>query len=140
MKARLILLAAAALCAPALAQTDYSLVPRKFPTFPVPTFKPALPDQPLALDLAPSGAGYSPDNGYTWFDACDKDLVDDDGQVRVRCARMGIKADGVEIGSRAFNGAPEADVYLIVGRKRVARITADSVQFFVPIRAPGFTN
>lgn len=79
--------------------------------FPVPTFQPREPGKTLALDLHPSpGAVESPNNGFTWFDACDADVMHDN-TAPVRCARVAMRSDGAVFGSVTFNGAVPLPLY-----------------------------
>lgn len=94
--------------------------------FPVPSFRPIEPGKVIGVDAFPSaGAVEHPDNGFAWFDACDADIMNNNNPVV--CARMGIKGDRVEFGSRNFNGAPSKDVYIIVDRTVVARFAKDGL-------------
>lgn len=71
--------------------------------FPVPTFQPREPGKTIALDLHPTvGAVESPNNGFTWFDACDADIMHDNA-APTRCGRLAVRSDGVVVGAVTFN-------------------------------------
>ena len=59
------------------AQHEFTLVPRNYPGlgYPVPVFRPATANVPLALDIQPNGTGLNANNGYCWLDACDGDTT-----------------------------------------------------------------
>lgn len=85
-----------------------SLSTRLVPTaLPVPTFRPTTEHQNMALDIIPNGAPAREfgNNGYTWFDACDTDILTH--AMPVGCARVGIRGDRAEFGYRSFDGGPE---------------------------------
>lgn len=95
----------------------------------------------MAFDIMPSaGAIPHPANGFAWFDACDANLQDAYGNVAVGCARLIIKPDCVEVGHIAYDGAPMKPVYIISNGQRVAKFTPTGVEFFVPVKAPSFTQ
>jgi hypothetical protein len=90
-----------------------SLSTRTAPQTPVPSFRPTKPNMPIGFDLIPSGPAPVEfgDNGFSWFDACDSDILAVDLKP-VTCARMGVRGDRIEIGSRAWFGAPNKPVYI----------------------------
>lgn len=97
--------------------------------FPVAVFRPTEPAKVMALDVMPSaGAVEHPDNGFAWVDACDVDVKDNDNAVG--CARMGVRSNAVEFGSRSFNGAAVKDVYIIRDRKIVAKFDAEGLTVY----------
>lgn len=80
--------------------------------FPVPTFRPSTANTVLALDLMPNGSpAQFLDNGYTWLDACDTDILSTTG-IPVTCARVGIRSDRVEFGARYFDGGTAKPVHI----------------------------
>ena len=106
--------------------------------FPVATIRPTTAGQVAAVDVMPSaGAVAHPDNGFAWFDACDTDILHAAGGVPVSCARLGIKPDRVEVGSRSFDGAPAKDVYIIRNNQVVGRFHAGGLEVFGTISATG---
>lgn len=117
----------------------FDLAPRTALTsFPVPAFRPTQPGQVIGIDAFPSaGAVANADNGYAWFDACDTDIMDATGSTPVACARMGIKPDRVEFGSRNFDGAPEKDIYIIRNRQVVAKFDAGGLTVYGTVKATG---
>lgn len=92
---------------------DVTLSTRTAPQTPVPSFRPIMPNRPIGMDLIPSGPDPVEfgDNGFAWFDACDADILLVDLEP-VACARLGIRGDRIEIGSRAWFGAPNKPVYI----------------------------
>lgn len=120
----------------------FSLAPRTGITaFPVPSFKPTSPGQVIGVDAFPSaGAAPHPDNGYSWFDACDADLQHANGNVAVTCARMGVKHDRVEFGSRNFDGGMPKDVYIIRDRQIIGKFDSTGLTVFGIVKAQGFAN
>lgn len=139
-----VLLLLANLSMPAWAQQVgqlFTFTTRTAIPFPVAVMRPTTPGQVAAIDVTPSaGASAHPDNGFAWFDACDADILFADGGVPVTCARLGIKPDGVEMGSRSFDGASAKPVYIIVNRQRVARFDADGLTVYGAVRAQKFAN
>ncbi len=94
----------------------FTLSTRAVPTtFPVPAFRPNTANTALAFDIFPNGSPAEVgNNGYAWFDACDKDLLLGTGTIAVSCARVGIRSDRVEFGSRSFEGGPVRKLALAV--------------------------
>ncbi len=130
---------------PAFAQIvmdRFSFGPRTALTeFPVASIRPSATGQIAALDVMPSaGASPHPDNGYAWFDACDADILHAYGDVPVTCARVGIKSDRVEFGSRNFDGGMPKDVYIIRDRQVIGRFHAGGLEVFGTVKAQAFTN
>jgi hypothetical protein len=121
---------------------DFELWARTYLTsFPVPSFRPTQPGKVIAVDAFPSqGAQANPDNGFAWFDACDADLMDAFGDVPVTCARMGIKPDRVEFGSRSFDGGVSKDIYIVRDRQVIARFDASGLTVFGEVKARSFAN
>jgi hypothetical protein len=104
---------------------------------PVASFRPLVDGQVMAVDAMPKGQAIEhPDNGYAWFDACDSDIMDNNQSVV--CARMGIKSDRVEFGSRNFNGAQAKDVYIVRDRQVIAKFTEGGLQVFGTVTANSF--
>lgn len=129
----------------AFAQTNdqaYSLMPRtELKAFPVPSFRPSTPGRVIGVDAFPSaGASAHPDNGYSWFDACDADIQHANGNVPVTCARMGIKPDRVEFGSRNFDGGAPKNIYIVRDRQVIAIFDEYGLTVFGTVRARGFQN
>lgn len=122
----------------------FELAPRTAITaFPVPSFRPTSPGQVIAVDAYPSaGAVANPDNGYAWFDACDKDLMNagNSNPVPVTCARMGVQTDRVEFGSRNFDGGAQKDVWIVRDRQVVAKFDAAGLTVFGTVKASGFVT
>lgn len=118
----------------------FELAPRSAITsFPVPSFRPSTPGKVIAVDAFPSaGAVANPDSGFAWFDACDADLMHANGNVPVTCARMGVKADRVEFGSRHFDGGTPKDIYIIKGTSVIARFGSDGLTVNGPVKASSF--
>ena len=95
----------------------FTLSTRAVPTsFPVPVFRPNTSNTAIAFDIMPNGNSVSEvgNNGYAWFDACDKDLLLGTGTMPVSCARVGIRSDRVEFGSRAFDSGPVRKVSIAI--------------------------
>jgi hypothetical protein len=110
-------------------------------TFPVAAIRPTGAAQVVALDVMPSaGAMPHADNGYAWFDACDADILSAAGNVPVTCARMGIKPDRVEFGSRNWDGGLQKDVYIVRDRQVIARFHAGGLEVFGTVKAQAFIN
>ena len=80
--------------------------------FPVPTFRPYKANAPLALDLHPAGPNpvESPGNGYTWFDACDNQLISQP-LTPVSCARLAMREVGAVVAGVNYNGDPAPNLY-----------------------------
>jgi hypothetical protein len=75
-------------------------------TWPAATFQPTLPGKLMTLDLMPSqGAKEFPGVGYTWFDACNADIMHANDKP-VQCARLSIRSEGMVLGAMSFNGGP----------------------------------
>jgi hypothetical protein len=127
---------------PSIAQSEaktWTLAARSLLPIPVPSFTPTADRQVIGVDAYPSpGAEPDPDNGYSWFDACDANLMHSKGDTPVTCARMGIKADRVEFGSREFDGGAQKDVYIIRGKEVLARFGADGLTVYGPVTAKEF--
>lgn len=81
-------------------------------TFPVPTFRPFKANSPLALDLHPAGPTpvESPGNGYTWFDACDNQLISQP-LTPISCARLAMRSVGAVVSAVSYNGDPAFNLY-----------------------------
>jgi hypothetical protein len=125
---------------PAFAQLvidRFSLSPRSAVTeFPVVSIRPTTAATVAALDVMPSGGALPhPDNGYAWMDACDADILHSNGSVPVTCARVGVKHDRVEFGSRNFDGGIPKDVYIIRDRQVLARFHSGGLDVYGKIRA-----
>lgn len=120
----------------------FELAPRTAVTsFPVPSFRPTTAGQVIGVDAYPSaGAVAHPDNGYSWFDACDKDLMAANGNVPVTCARMGVQTDRVEFGSRNFDGGAQKDVWIVRDRQVIAKFTSTGLTVFGTVTANGFVT
>lgn len=120
----------------------FSLTARSAITqFPVAVLRPTGQATIAALDIVPTaGAVPHPDNGFTWVDACDADVLHANGGTPVSCARMGIKPDRVEFGSRSFDGSTPRDVYIIRDRQVVARFHQGGLDVYGTIRARNFVN
>jgi hypothetical protein len=59
----------------------------------------------------------------------------------VTCARMGVKLDRVEFGSRNWDGGMPKDIYIIRGTQVIARFHAGGLDVYGVVRATGgFTN
>lgn len=129
---------------PAFAQNftnHFSFTARSALPFPVATIRPVAGASVAALDVTPSaGAVPDLDNGYAWVDACDADILNANGNVPVTCARMGVKADRVEFGSRTFDGGAYKDVYIVRGRDVIARFHAGGLIVNGTITAHAFTQ
>lgn len=107
--------------------------------FPVPSVRPTTAGQVVGFDVYPSiGAIPHPDNGYAWFDACDKDLMTANGDVPVTCARMGVQTNRVEFGSRNFDGGAQKDVWIVRDRQVIAKFDAAGLTVFGTVKASGF--
>lgn len=142
-----LIILAANTASPALADfivSRFELAPRTAITaFPVPSFRPTTPGQVIAVDAYPSaGAVANPDNGYAWFDACDKDLMNagNSNPVPVTCARMGVQTDRVEFGSRNFDGGAQKDVWIVRDRQVVAKFDSTGLTVFGTVKASGFVT
>lgn len=99
--------------------------------FPVPTFQPYEAGKTLALDLHPTvGAVESPNNGFTWFDACDADIMHDN-VAPTRCARLAIRSDGAVVGAVTFNGGAPLNLYFQTSN--VHRWGINTVGHFFPV-------
>jgi hypothetical protein len=131
----------AALLVPAGAETflgrnsnhDFNLQARTLGdlAFPVPTFQPRSAGKTLALDLHPTvGAIESPNNGFTWFDACDADIMHDN-VAPTRCARLAVRSDGVVVGAVTFNGG--AALPLFFQTANVHRWGINTAGHFYPV-------
>ena len=92
-------------------QHEFTLVPRNVAAlgYPVPVFRPATSDVPLALDIQPNGSGYNSNNGYCWFDACDGDTTGSpkatDVSHAVNTARLAAQTDHTSVGGASVGGA-----------------------------------
>lgn len=85
--------------------------------------------KPMAFDVLPGkDAKENPDNGFSWIDVCDADVTDNDDPVS--CARVGIKSERVELGSRSFNGSIPRDVVIVRNGKPVARFTESGLHVY----------
>lgn len=83
--------------------------------FPVPTFQPVANNKVLALDLHPTGTPTeSAGNGFTWFDACDADVMHNNN-APVRCARLAIRSEGAVVGAVPYNGAAQFNLFFETG-------------------------
>lgn len=88
--------------------------------FPVPTLQPITSGVPLALDLQPLGSSptESAGNGWTWFDACNADVMMNNS-AQVLCGRTGVMtingAAAAYFGAMPFNGAPAANMWFVTG-------------------------
>lgn len=120
----------------------FELAPRTgIASFPVPSFRPTTAGQVIGVDAYPSaGAVPHPDNGYAWFDACDKDLMTASGNVPVTCARMGVQTDRVEFGSRNFDGGAQKDIWIVRDRQVVAKFDATGMTVYGTVKASRFEN
>jgi hypothetical protein len=100
--------------------------------FPVPTFQPREPGKTLALDLHPTvGAVESGNNGFTWFDACDADIMHDN-LAPTRCGRLAVRSDGVVVGAVTFNGG--AALPLFIQTSNVHRWGFNTAGHFYPVQ------
>ena len=100
-------------------------------SFPVPSFRPTGTNKVIALDVYPNGTPTpNSDSGYAWIDACDADLLNANGTTPVTCARMGVKEDKVEFGSRNYDGGAIKPVWIIVGNTHVATFDASGLKVF----------
>jgi hypothetical protein len=82
------------------------------PNIPVVTTRPTTPNTALAADWMPNGIAVEfGNNGYTWGDWCDADCFHGQSPTGVTTARVGIRAECVEFGSRSF-GRPLKPVWL----------------------------
>lgn len=87
--------------------------------FPVPALQPTQANSVLALDLMPTGTPTeSPGNGFTWFDACDADIMTSNTNP-CHCARIAQTSTGAQVGSANFNGATALPLQFIVGTNTV---------------------
>lgn len=119
-----------------VSNTDFNLLSRLYVPFPVASFEPVGSNQVMAVDVFPSpGADENSDNGYAWIDACDANLTSANGDVPVTCARMGIKSDRVEFGSREFDGGKAKNIYIIKGRKILAKFDDNGLTVFGEIKS-----
>lgn len=83
--------------------------------YPVPTFRPKWAGRTIALDLHPSeGATEQAGNGFSWFDACDADVMHSNANP-VRCARLGIRSEGAVFGAVSYNGAAAFSAFVETG-------------------------
>lgn len=88
----------------------------------------AASDQGQALDLAPApGTSPHPENGWSWFDACDHNPITN--PLQVFCARMGINRtdnkNWAEFGYLFWDGAPTGGIKFKIGGTTVGEITID---------------
>lgn len=73
-------------------------------SFPVPSFRPAMPNSVLAFDIMPNGApSENPGNGYAWLDVCAVDCLS--GTPTVWAGRLGAVSYGVKLGLYQNGGA-----------------------------------
>jgi hypothetical protein len=94
------------------------------PDMAVPSIRPK--SGAVAFDIMPkAGATEVNNEGYAWLDVCDTDCLDNDPAVGV--ARVGIKSDRVEFGSKGFEGATGKPVSIIVDGTEVARFTSSGL-------------
>lgn len=99
--------------------------------FPVPTFQPREPGKTIALDLHPTvGAVESPNNGFTWFDACDADIMHDNA-APVRCGRLAVRSDGVVVGAVTFNSGAALPLFFQTANQH--RWGINTVGHFYPV-------
>lgn len=70
-------------------------------------------NQPTAVDVSPNGTGYSPANGYAWFDAVDADCQT--GEPVMNVGRLFAQNDHVGVGGFAYNGATPKPFWIRVG-------------------------
>lgn len=85
------------------------------PTLPVPAFRPSTSNTAIALDLIPNGSpGEFSTNGFTWFDACDADILAT--SAAVHCARVGMRTTASQFGTVWYNGATPLPGELIYGQ------------------------
>lgn len=140
-----VLVLIANLSLPAWAQSvsgAFDILARTYMTnFPVPSFRPTQANKIIALDVYPNGTpAPNSDNGFAWIDACDADLLNANGNVPVTCARMGIKPDRVEFGSRNFDGGAQKDIYIVRGSQVVAKFTSTGLRVYGTVTADNFSN
>lgn len=84
-------------------------------TFPAAFAQPTVSDKVMAVDLMPNGNPVElTGHGITWLDLCDADLHAN-SSAPTTCARIGIREDFVEIGSRSFNGGTIKPIVFTVG-------------------------
>jgi hypothetical protein len=90
---------------------ELTLVPRNNTAlgYPVPVFRPATANVPLALDIQPNGTGLNANNGYCWLDACDGDTTGNpalsDAGHAVNTARLAAQSDHTSVGGASVGGA-----------------------------------
>jgi hypothetical protein len=93
------------------AQHEFTLIPRNYTGlgYPVPVFRPATANVPLALDIQPNGTGLNANNGYCWLDACDGDTTGNpsaaDVNHPVNTARLAAQTDHTSVGGASVGGA-----------------------------------
>lgn len=89
-------------------------------SFPVPTFQPLREGKPIAVDLQPLGPNpvESPGNGWSWFDACNADVMHDN-TVPITCGRVAVMtingAPAGYAGTLTYNDAPAGNFWLVTG-------------------------
>lgn len=108
----------------ASAPQAFTLSTRAVPTsLPVPSFRPHVVNTPLAFDLMPNGTPAEfGNNGYTWMDVCDTDLLLGTGTMPVTCGRVGIRSDRVEVGTRTFDGGTAKKLSLSINGTGIIEI------------------
>lgn len=81
----------------------------------VPVFRSKKTNSLTALDIWTNGTPTEdPSNGYTWVDACDADLTDNE-LTPIRCARIAMTSTSARFGMVNFNGATETPLEFIIG-------------------------
>lgn len=94
-------------------------------TYPVISLRPKAADKTVSLELMPNGAAVeSAGNGYAWFDVADTDVLSGGA---VSTARVGMRSDAAEFGSRAFLGAACKPMVLSYDGADIARVDANGV-------------
>lgn len=91
--------------------------------FPVATIKPKLTGN-IAFDIMPMGfPGNYLDNGIAWLDVTDVNVSPGSGDVTT--ARVGISGSAVQMGMRAFGGASEKKLNIVMGTDSIMTFNVD---------------
>lgn len=90
-------------------------------TFPVPCIRPNTTNSTIAFDIIPN---WTPadfwDNWVAWFDVCNTDTLS--WNVAVSTARVWIRSDAVEFGSRVFSGWTVKPLYITMNASNAIEV------------------
>lgn len=109
------------------ANSQYELARRdSLNSYPVPLIRPVQTNKVIALDVMPNGSPSEiAGNGFAWIDVCDADIKTG-GSTPVKCARVGVRSDVVEFGSKNFDGAASPlPISFTMGALEAIRIGVD---------------